>query len=234
MSARPQSDRVRVRRQPTRGSYDRAAVDAVLDRGLVAHVAFVDAGQPFCVPMLYARVSDCLYVHGAGSSRITHRLAEGVPACVTITGIDGLVLARSAFEHSANYRSVMLLGAFAAVTGAQRLAALEAFTNKLVPGRWREVRSPNRKELKATSVLAMPIREASVKSRSGPPTDDGSPDAQLDVWAGVVPILTRFGEPEPSPGLRRTIRLARSVERLAAIGSAVGSDVVINQGVCSE
>lgn len=201
MSARPQSDRVRVRRQPERGAYDRAAIDGILAGGLLAHIAFVGAdGQPFCVPMLYARVSDSLYVHGASSSRAMGRLAEGVPACVTITAIDGLVLARSAFEHSANYRSAMLLGRFTSVASAERPAALEAFTNKLVPRRWHEVRSPNGKELKATMILALSIREASVKTRTGPPTDDDSPAAQLDVWAGVVPILTGYGEPHAVSG----------------------------------
>lgn len=214
MSDRPKSDVLRVRRQPTRGRYDRASVDAVLDDGLVAHVAFVDAGQPFCIPMLCARVGDSLYVHGSVKSRLQRALAEGVPACVTVTVVDGLVLARSAFEHSANYRSVMLLGAFAPVNEEERLVALEAFTNKLVPGRWDEVRAPNPKEFRATSVLAMPIDAASVKIRTGPPTDDDSPDAQLDVWAGVVPIVSAYGEPVPSPGLREGVMLDESVRRL--------------------
>jgi nitroimidazol reductase NimA-like FMN-containing flavoprotein (pyridoxamine 5'-phosphate oxidase superfamily) len=214
MSARPQSDVLRVRRQPTRGRYDRASVDAVLDDGLVAHVAFVEAGQPFCIPMLYARVDDSLCIHGSAKSRLLRTLAEGVPACVTVTAVDGLVLARSAFEHSANYRSVMVLGAFAPVVEAERLVALEAFTDKLVAGRWDEVRAPNAKELRATSVLALPIYAASVKVRTGPPTDDDSPDAQLDVWAGVVPIVNTYGEPEASPGLRDGVPLAQSVRRL--------------------
>ena len=203
-----------MRRQPTRGRYDRAAVDAALDDGLVAHVAFVEAGQPFCIPMLYARVSDSLYIHGSAKSRALRTLAESVPACVTVTAVDGLVLARSAFEHSANYRSVMLLGAFAPVAESERLAALEAFTDKLVPGRWGEVRAPNAKELRATSILALPIDAASVKIRTGPPSDDDSPDAELDVWAGVVPIVAAYGEPEPSPGLRPGVPLGQSVEQL--------------------
>ena len=214
MSGRPQSDVLRVRRQPTRGRYDRASVDTVLDDGLVAHVAFVEAGQPFCIPMLYARFADSLYIHGSAKSRVLRTLAEGVPACVTVTAVDGLVLARSAFEHSANYRSVMVLGAFAPVADDERLVALEAFTNKLVAGRWEEVRAPNAKELRATSVLALPIDAASVKIRTGPPTDDDSPDAQLDVWAGVVPIVSAYGEPQSSPGLRDGVPLAPSVRRL--------------------
>jgi nitroimidazol reductase NimA-like FMN-containing flavoprotein (pyridoxamine 5'-phosphate oxidase superfamily) len=208
------TDPVRVRRQPSRGRYDRADVNAALDGGMVAHVAFNDNAHPFCIPMLYARLEDSLYIHGATSSRIVRTLAQGVAACVTVTVLDGLVLARSAFEHSANYRSVMVLGAFAPVVGEARLAALEAFTNKLVPGRWPEVRKPNGKELRATAVLALPIETASVKVRTGPPSDDGSADAVLGTWAGVVPIRTVYGPPEPSPGLREGIPVASSVERL--------------------
>jgi len=205
-----------VRRQPTRGHYDRETLDTVLDAGLVAHVAFVEGGQPFCIPMLYARVGDDVYVHGSSASRALRTLAEGAAACVTVTLVDGLVLARSAFEHSANYRSAVLLGAFAPVADAERRAAFEALTNKLVPGRWQEVREPNEKELRATSILALPIGEASVKIRSGPPSDDDSPDAELGVWAGVVPIVTAYGKPEPSPGLRDGVALDESVRRLTA------------------
>ena len=214
MDAPPHSNLVRLRRQPARGDYDPAAIDAALDDGLVAHVAFSENGQPFCIPMLYARILDSLYVHGATSSRAMRRLAEGVPACVTVTALHGLVFGRSAFEHSANYRSVMVLGAFAPVPPSERAAALEAFIDKLAPGRSREARAPNRKELAATSVLALPIAAASVKVRTGPPTDDDSADAELEVWAGVLPVLTHYGAPEPSPGLRRAIPVPRSVGHL--------------------
>jgi uncharacterized protein len=204
-----------VRRHPERGRYDRAEVDAVLDSQLVAHVAFVEAGQPFCVPMLQARVGDDLYVHGSTASRTVRTLAAAAPACVTVTAIDGLVLARSAFQHSANYRSAMLLGSFRSITGErERLAAFEAFTNKIVPGRWNEVRRPSAQELKATTVLAMAIDEASAKIRTGPPTDDETPDAELETWAGVVPVVTSFGEPEASPGLTNGIALSNSVRAL--------------------
>jgi uncharacterized protein len=204
-----------VRRHPERGRYDRAEVDAVLDSQLVAHVAFVEAGQPFCVPMLQARVGDDLYVHGSTASRTVRTLAAGAPACVTVTAIDGLVLARSAFQHSANYRSAMLLGSFRSIIGErERLAAFEAFTNKIVPGRWNEVRRPSAQELKATTVLAMAIDEASAKIRTGPPTDDETPDAELETWAGVVPVVTSFGEPEASPGLTNGIALSNSVRAL--------------------
>jgi len=210
---------VRVRRAPQKGRYDRATIDAVLDAGLVAHVAFVDDGQPCCIPMLYARVDDRVYVHGSTASRTMRTLGAGADACLTVTLVSGLVLARSAFEHSANYESVVLFGRLEDVPdAADRLAAYEAFTEKLLPGRWDEVRQPSRKELKATTILALPIDEASAKIRIGPPDDDDTEDADLDTWAGVVPILTSFGEPEPSPGLRPGIALSDSVRRLLASG----------------
>jgi len=215
------SERTRVRRQPTRGAYDSDSVYAVLDSALFGHVAFVDAGQPFCIPMLQARVDDCVHVHGSSASRAIRALAAGVPACLTVTLLDGLVLARSAFEHSANYRSAVVLGSFAAVENdAERLVAFESFTNKLVPGRWYEVRGPNRKELKATTILRMPISEASVKTRTGPPSDDDSEDAGLDTWAGVLPVVSSYGAPESSPGLRGGIPLSASAHRLLATDAA--------------
>jgi nitroimidazol reductase NimA-like FMN-containing flavoprotein (pyridoxamine 5'-phosphate oxidase superfamily) len=214
ISASP-SERVRVRRQPKKARYDRASIEGVLDRGLFCHLAFVDDGHPYCIPTLHARVGDDVYIHGSSASRTLRTLAAGAEACLTVTVLRGLVLARSAFEHSANYDSVVLLGRFHRVEDDDaRIAALAAFTNKLLPGRWDEVRQPNRQELKATMVLAMSIDEASVKTRSGPPDDDDSPDAALDTWAGVVPVHTVFGEPEPSPGLRPGIATTPSVRRL--------------------
>jgi nitroimidazol reductase NimA-like FMN-containing flavoprotein (pyridoxamine 5'-phosphate oxidase superfamily) len=212
---RPATDRVRVRRQPERGQYARAEIDAVLDAGLVAHVAFVHEGAPLCIPTLFARIGDDLIVHGSSASRTLRALASGVPACVTVTLIDALVLARSVFEHSANYRSAVLLGAFARVDHEeQRLAAYRAFTEKVLPGRWDEVRQPSELELRATDILSMSIKEASAKVRTGPPSDDDSEDAALDVWAGTVPLLPGWGEPEPSPGLRAGIPVPASVRRL--------------------
>lgn len=208
-----------MRRQPARGRYDRASVEAVLDRALYGHVAFVDDGQPYCIPMLVARSGERLLVHGSSASRALRTLASGVPACVTVTRLDGLVLARSVFEHSANYESAVVLGRFERIENdAERLAAFEAFTEKLVPGRWAEVRPPNRKELKATAILAMPIEEASVKARSGPPTDDDTPDAAADVWAGEIPVVTTFGAPVASPGLREGIAVSQSVRSLVGNG----------------
>jgi uncharacterized protein len=209
------ASRTRVRRQPKRGRYDRATIDAVLDGGVFCHVAFVDGGQPYCIPTLHARVGDDVYIHGSSASRLLRTLATGVDACLTVTTLRGLVIARSAFEHSANYESAVLLGRFRRIEDdAQRLTAFEAFTNKLLPGRWGEVRTPDRKELKATTILALTIDQASAKARSGPPTDDDSPDAALDTWAGVVPVVTSFGAPEPSPGLRPGIALSPSIRVL--------------------
>jgi nitroimidazol reductase NimA-like FMN-containing flavoprotein (pyridoxamine 5'-phosphate oxidase superfamily) len=200
---------------PDRGRYDRESIDAALDRGLVAHVAFLEGDQPICIPLLYAKTDDHLLVHGSSASRALRTLAAAVPACVTITVIHGLVLARSVFEHSANYDSVVAFGRFERLEEeAARLAAFEAFTNRLLPGRWDEARQPNAKELKATTILRMRLDEVSLKSRTGPPSDDDSPDAELDVWAGVIPIVTSFGVPLDSPGLKDDVRLPESVRRL--------------------
>jgi nitroimidazol reductase NimA-like FMN-containing flavoprotein (pyridoxamine 5'-phosphate oxidase superfamily) len=213
--ARDVPRRIRVRRGPKKGHYDRAAIDAVLDSGLLAHVAFVDEDQPVCIPMLYARLGDWIYIHGSTKSRMIRTLAAGAPACVTVTVVHGLVLARSAFEHSANYGSAVAFGTFAVVDDAdERMRGFAAFTEKLIPGRWDEVRHPSATELKATEILAMEIDEASAKVRTGPPDDDDSPDALIDTWAGVVPILTSYGAPEPSPGLTPGTELSESVRRL--------------------
>jgi uncharacterized protein len=210
-------ERKHVRRQPERGHYDRPSIDSVLDAGLVAHVAFVDSGQPYCIPMLFARIDSSVYIHGSTASRTIRTLATGAPACLTVTLLDGLVLARSAFEHSANYRSAVLVGSFRKVDDPERkVKAFRAFTEKLVPGRWDEVRNPNQKELKQSAILEMPIDEAAMKMRTGPPSDDDSPDAELPTWAGVLPVAARFGVPEASPGLAEGVPLAGSVERLAA------------------
>jgi len=197
------SPRTRVRRLPKRGVYDREQVEAVLDAGLVAHLGFEHEGQPYVIPTLHARVGDQVYVHGSAASRTLRELAAGISACLTVTLIDGIVLARSVFEHSMNYRSVVVLGTAVAVTEPEeKLNALEAFTEKLLPGRWAEARSPNRTELKATSVLRLPLDEASAKIRTGGPDDGDTPDAALDVWAGHLPLVVRALEPVPDPALR--------------------------------
>jgi hypothetical protein len=213
-AARP---RTRVRRIPKYGRYDRASIDRVLDRGQVAHVSFVGDGQPYCIPTLYARVADEVLIHGSSASRMMRLLATGAPACLTVTILDAWVLARSAFETGANYDSVTLLGSFRQILGTdEKLAALEAFMHVVLPGRWDEVRQPSRQELKGTAILALEIDEASVKTRTGPPDDDDTPDAERDTWAGVIPVLTSFGTPEPSPGLRAGVTASASLTRFLA------------------
>ncbi len=211
--------RVRVRRIPKNARYDRESIHRVLDRAQIAHVSFVSDGQPYCIPTLYARVGDEVLIHGSAASRMLKLLATGAPACLTVTIHDGWVLARSAFETSANYDSVVVLGSFRQLTSREeKLAALEAFMEGVLPGRWDEVRPPSRQELKGTAILAMAITEASVKTRNGPPDDDGSPDAELDTWAGVIPLRRTYGPPEPSPGLRAGVELSPSIARLPAAG----------------
>ena len=197
------STRTRVRRVHERARYDREAIDAVLDAALVAHLGFVADEQPYVIPTLHARIGDAVYVHGSAASRTLRALGDGIPACLTVTLLDGIVLARSVFEHSMNYRSVVVLGTATAVDAAdEKLAALEAFTEKLLPGRWVEARPPTRKELKATSVLRVPLDEASAKIRDGGPEDGDTPDAELDVWAGHVPLVVSAHPPVPDATLR--------------------------------
>jgi nitroimidazol reductase NimA-like FMN-containing flavoprotein (pyridoxamine 5'-phosphate oxidase superfamily) len=208
------SERSRVRRAPARADYDRATIDAILDEALVAHLGFAVDGQPYVIPTLHARSGDVVYVHGSAASRMVRSLtdpAHPTPACLTVTLLDGLVLARSAFHHSMNYRSVVVLGQARAVAGDdERMVALEAFTERLVPGRWDEVRPPTRQELKGTDVLALGLDEASAKVRAGGPVDDEQ-DYGLDVWAGVVPLALRAGAPVPDA------RLAGGVAPSAAV-----------------
>jgi len=200
------SDRARVRREPERGRYDRETIDAVLDAALVAHLGFVSDGQPFVIPTLHARIGDEVYVHGSSASRTLRELSDGIAACLTVTLLDGIVFARSVFEHSMNYRSVVVLGtATAVVEQDEKLAALEAFTEKLLPGRWAEARPPTPTELKATSVLRLPLDEASAKIREGGPDDGATPDAELDVWAGHVPLVVTALDPVPDPSLRHGV-----------------------------
>lgn len=193
----PVTSRTRLGRYPVRGSFDRAAIHAILDEGFICHVAFVSAGQPVCVPTGYGRSGDLLYLHGSAASRMMRTLADGVDVCVTVTIVDGLVLARSAFHHSMNYRSVMVFGRARVVEDAEEKAvALTALTNHIVPDRWDGLRPVTAQELAATTVLALPIEEASAKMRSGPPKDDAE-DVTWPVWAGVVPVGLRIGDPMP-------------------------------------
>jgi nitroimidazol reductase NimA-like FMN-containing flavoprotein (pyridoxamine 5'-phosphate oxidase superfamily) len=195
------TDRTRVRRLPNRGSYDRATVNAVLDAGFVCHVGFIDDGQPYVIPTGYARADDRIYIHGSTASRMVQSLGSGIDVCVTVTLVDGFVLARSAFHHSVNYRSVIVFGRARAVTDPdEKLDALRRFTNHLVAGRFEEARRPTEQELKATAVLALALEEASAKVRTGPPVDDEE-DYALQIWAGVIPLVTTTGEPVPDKGV---------------------------------
>ena len=190
-----------VKRLPKRASYERETVYRILDEGLICHVGFVADNQPVVIPTGYARAGDTLYLHGSAASRMLRALAGGVEVCVTVTLLDGLVLARSAFHHSMNYRSVVVFGRASAVGGRrEKLEALRAFSEHVVKGRWDEVRQPTEKELRSTLVLALPLEEASAKVRAGPPVDDEE-DYRMNVWAGVVPLRLAAGEPEPDPRL---------------------------------
>ncbi len=219
--APPASDRVRLRRRRERGSHDRAAIDAILDEALIAHVGIVlPDGQPLVVPTLHARAGDIVYLHGSVASRTLRALAASAPICLTVSLLDGLVLARSAMHHSANYRSAMLMGIARIVAAPEeKRAALRAIVEHIVPGRSGDVRGPTEKELLATSVLALPIDEASAKARSGGPVDDEE-DYALDAWAGVIPLRTLPGAPEPDPRLRPGIPLPAHASAYRRPGAA--------------
>ena len=189
------SPRTAVRRRAGRGRYDRPAIDAILDAGFVGHLAVVSEGQPYVIPMLYARDGDRIYLHGSPLSRLLGELVDGVPVCLTVTLLDGIVLARSAFHHSVNYRSVVVLGEARALSDpAAKRAALDTLVEQIVPGRTSEARGPSPQELEATEVAVLPIAEASAKVRTGPPVD-APEDYALPVWAGELPLTLTPGAP---------------------------------------
>ncbi|MGO8904592.1 MAG: pyridoxamine 5'-phosphate oxidase family protein [Solirubrobacteraceae bacterium] len=204
--AQPASDRVRLRRKRERGSHERAVIDAILDEALIAHLGIADErGQPFVIPTLHARCGDLVYCHGSTAGRTLRALAAGAPVCLTVSLLDALVLARSAMHHSANYRSAMILGTATSVTDPEeKRSALRVIVEHIVPGRWSEVRAPTDSELRATSVLAIPIDEASAKVRTGPPVDDEE-DYALGAWAGLIPLHMGTAPPQPDPRLRAGI-----------------------------
>jgi uncharacterized protein len=193
------TERTQVKRLPKRGRYDYETVYQILDTGFVCHVGFSVDGQPFVIPTNYGRSGDTLYLHGSAASRMLKTLSAGVPVCVTVTHVDGLVLARSAFHHSVNYRSVVILGTARLVDDpAEKLEALRLFTEHVMKGRWDDVRQPTEQELKATTVLALPLEEVSAKVRTGGPVDHEA-DYALPAWAGVLPLEMVAKTPEPDP-----------------------------------
>jgi uncharacterized protein len=182
------TDRSKVRRLPKQGSYERDLIYTILDQGLVCHVGFAIQGQPYVIPTAYARIADHIYIHGSPISRMMRSLSSGIEVCITVTLLDGLVLARSAFHHSMNYRSAIIFGTATVVSELQqKMTALQAFSEHIVPGRWSDVRHPNSSELEATVVLALPLVEASAKVRAGAPTDERE-DYSLPIWAGEIPL----------------------------------------------
>jgi nitroimidazol reductase NimA-like FMN-containing flavoprotein (pyridoxamine 5'-phosphate oxidase superfamily) len=208
----PVTDRTRVRRHPERGDYRRETVYAILDEALYCHVGFVRDGQPCVLPTIHVRVGDALYLHGANASAMLGALADGAPACVTVTLLDGLVLARSVYHHSMNYRSAVVYGTLAEVTDPEeKRGALQALVEHVVPGRSADARPPSEQELQATRVLRLPIREASAKVRSGPPKD-AEADMALPVWAGIVPLALQALPPVPDPSRTHELPLPSYLE----------------------
>jgi nitroimidazol reductase NimA-like FMN-containing flavoprotein (pyridoxamine 5'-phosphate oxidase superfamily) len=190
-----------VKRHPERGVYDRAAIDSILDEALICHLGFVADGRPFVIPTIHARDGDTLYIHGSPGSRMLRAAKEEVDICVTVTILDGLVLARSIYNHSMNYRSAVVLGRAHELTDHdQKLRAMQCVVEHVVPGRWEDARRPNDGEIKGTTILVLPLDEASAKIRSGPPTDAGA-DLELGVWAGVIPLTIEPSDPVPVEGV---------------------------------
>jgi nitroimidazol reductase NimA-like FMN-containing flavoprotein (pyridoxamine 5'-phosphate oxidase superfamily) len=203
------TERTQLRRLPKRGSFDRKTIYKILDEGFVCHIGFTVDDKTFVIPTGYARVGDRLLIHGSSASRMLRAMSNGIEVCATVTLIDGLVLARSAFHHSVNYRSVVVFGAASLVSAEdEKIEALRCFTEHIVPGRWQEVRPPNKSELAATAVLSLPIREASAKVRTGHPVD-AEEDYALDVWAGVIPLKLRADTPMNDARLKNGINPPR-------------------------
>jgi nitroimidazol reductase NimA-like FMN-containing flavoprotein (pyridoxamine 5'-phosphate oxidase superfamily) len=209
MSTFPRTDLTTLKRLPARGVYDRELVYQILDEGFICHVGFAAGGQPFVIPTGYARAEDRLFIHGSQASRMLRTLKTGIDVCVTITLLDGLVLARSAFHHSMNYRSVVVFGRASIINDPEeKLRALRAFSEHVIPGRWDDVRGPNEEELKATIVLSLPLDEVSAKVRTGPPLDEEE-DYELPVWAGLIPLRLTAGAPIADPRMKRAVELPR-------------------------
>lgn len=225
MTSEPTSPRTRVARLPRKARYDAATLHAILDAGYLCHVGFLVDGQPAVIPTLYGRSGDRVVFHGSAASRMLRTLSEGVPACLAVTLVDGVVVARSLFHSSMHYRSVVLYGTAREIADRdERLEALRAIAEHLIPGRWQEARAPSERELEATRVLALPIDEASAKVSDGPPGDDEE-DYALPTWAGVLPLSERVAAPVPDPRLAPGIPIPPSVEAfLRRRGGAPGGE----------
>ena len=209
----PASPAVKLRRHPERGRYDRETVDAILDEALICHLGFVAGGRPYVLPTIHARAGDVVYIHGSPASRMLKSLAGGVECCLTATLLDGIVFARSAFNHSMNFRSAVVLGRAQEVTDpGEKQEAFAAVVNHVAEGRWEECRWPTEKETRATTILRLPITEYSAKVRRGPPKDD-SDDLETRFWAGVLPLPAVPGPPEPSPDLAPGIATPDNIRR---------------------
>lgn len=211
------SVRTRVVREPQRAVYDRDVVNRILDEGFICHVGFMLDGQPFVIPTSYGRQEDVLYIHGSAASRMLRNVSGGIPVCVTVTLLDGLVLARSIFNHSMNYRSVVILGTATAIEDHdEKLAALRLLSEHILPGRWNESRQPNEKELKATTIIRLPMQEFSAKVREGPAIDDDE-DYAFPVWAGVLPLNLVTGEPINDTRLAENIAVPDYVKNYSRV-----------------
>ncbi len=207
MTTFEKTTRNQVKRLPKRGHYDSETIYRIVDAALICHVGYADGNQPFVIPTIHARQGDDLLLHGATTSRLLKHVAAGHPICITVTHLDGVVLARSVFHHSMNYRSAVLFGKGELIEDPdKKMEALEIFTEKLIPGRWEDARQPYAKEAKATTIVRVPIESASAKIRTGHPVDDDE-DYELGMWAGVVPIQHSFGTPEADPKLTDGIEL---------------------------
>ena len=215
-----QTARTTLKRLPQRGAFDRESINQILDEGFICHVGFAVDGQPYVIPTGYARAGDRLFIHGSQASRMLRTLGQGIDVCLTVTLIDSLVLARSAFHHSMNYRSVVVFGRATVVDEREeKLSALRALSDHMIPGRWDDVRKPSERELQLTTVLSLPLDEASAKVRTGPPLDDEE-DYELPVWAGVIPLRMVANAPHPDPRLPENreppeyvVRYVRPVQR---------------------
>jgi nitroimidazol reductase NimA-like FMN-containing flavoprotein (pyridoxamine 5'-phosphate oxidase superfamily) len=207
----PKSTRNKIKRIPKRGHYDLETVFSILDSAFVCHIGFSIKGQPYVIPTAYGRSGNRIYIHGSSKSRMLLELGKGIPLCLTVTQLDGLVLARSVFHHSMNYRSAVIFGTATRLEKEEKLEALRVVSDHILPGRWDEARLPNRKELKATLVLQIEVEEASAKIRTGPPSDDKA-DYSLPIWAGMLPISTSYQSPIVDPGMKMEIAVPDSIK----------------------